>query len=268
MNLVTTGPKVLIVEDEILIADRIERYLRRDGDYVVSGPAVDVPEARTAFETEAPDLVLLDIRLAGPETGIDFAHWLRDRSPTTPVVYLTSQFDEGYLTRAKATFPAGYLTKPIQAPTLLATVAVALHRSAETQNSSPADGAATGTPAATPAGADAHPRATLTINDGTSRRIVDPAAIRYVRADHVYAVYVLADGTTVTQRSSLSEAEALLGGGDFVRVHRGYIVNVARVTAYTTTSVTVDGEDEVPMSRTRRASFEAQLRKRGAGPVA
>ena len=235
-------PKVLVVEDEILIADRIERYLVRGGAYAVVGPAVDVPEARAAFEREAPDLILLDIRLAGPETGVEFAQWLRARSPATPVVYLTSQYDAHYLELAKATLPAGYLTKPIPAPTLLATVAVVLHRASAPAQAPP-------------------PPSEIVLGDGARRQVVPVAEVCFVRADHVYVDYVLADGRTLTQRATLGEAAAALPPADFARAHRSYLVNLACVTAWTATTLTV-GPHELPLSRGRRAGVLARLRDR------
>jgi DNA-binding response OmpR family regulator len=84
--------QILIVEDEILIADTIERYLTRQG-YWVMGSAISCEEAETLYLRQTPDLALLDIRLSGSRTGIDFAHFIRKQARPAPFIYLTSQLD-------------------------------------------------------------------------------------------------------------------------------------------------------------------------------
>lgn len=240
---------VLLVEDEILIADRIARYLERDGAYRVVGPAIDFAEACALFERERPDLALLDIRLAGPDSGIDFARWLRERSPETVVVYLTSQFDDDHVARAKETFPAGYLTKPIQAPTLLTTVAVALHRRRA------------------PAPAPRSTRGQFRLTDlNSATHVLSPARVAFLRADHVYVEYHLTGGAVLTARHALREAFERLPASDFAYVHRSYVVNLAYVTAWTATTVTVDGE-VLPVSRQRRGEVAQRIEATDRGPA-
>lgn len=117
--------RVLIVEDEALIALDLERALRSAGIEVV-GIRDDVPSAREAVHSTAPDLVLLDIHLQGPEDGVVLAHELRDSD--VAVVFLTDFGDDATLRRAGDAHPHGFLVKPVDPRSLAAMVLVALRR--------------------------------------------------------------------------------------------------------------------------------------------
>ena len=232
--------RILVVEDEALIADRIERYLARGG-YEVVGAAADFDEAAEIFRARRPDLVLLDIRLAGARSGVALGHWLRAEAPGTPFVYVTSQFDARWLELACATYPDGYLTKPIREATLLATVGVSLARA--------------GSPDATAA-------ETIVLREGSERWVVPLREIAYVRADHVYVEYHLVRGRILHVRSTLREAAAALPPADFAAVHRSYVVNVAHVGGWGGKWVEVGGA-RLPVSRSRREGLAARLGRRG-----
>ncbi len=120
--------KILIVEDEALIALSIEGRLRNLG-HEVCGIAASGEEALGQAEALKPDLVLMDIRLAGDMDGIETAALIRERL-AIPVVYLTAHADEATLERAKWTDPYGFLLKPFQECDLRIGIDMALHRRA------------------------------------------------------------------------------------------------------------------------------------------
>jgi len=123
-----SNAKILIVEDEKIVAKDIHNCLRRFG-YEVTAIASNGEEAiQKAIETK-PDLALLDIRLHGETDGIVVAERIRDRL-RIPVVYLTAYADEEMLRRAKPTEPFGYLVKPFGERELHSTIEMALHRHA------------------------------------------------------------------------------------------------------------------------------------------
>ena len=102
--------RILVVEDEAIVARDIVRQLERFGHHVVA----DTPRGEEAVELAAqlrPDLVLMDIQLAGWMDGIDAAQAIR-RSSGVPVVFLTAFATEPVLLRAKQASPFGYLVKP------------------------------------------------------------------------------------------------------------------------------------------------------------
>jgi CheY-like chemotaxis protein len=107
-----TQTRILIVEDERVVARDIETRLARLG-YAVAGVTRSGAEAvRLAVELR-PDLVLMDIRLKGPMDGVDAAREIRVRC-AVPVVYLTAYADEETLSRARVTGPFGYVLKPFE----------------------------------------------------------------------------------------------------------------------------------------------------------
>jgi PAS domain S-box-containing protein len=119
-------PKILIVEDEGVVAADIEQCLHKLGYRVVASAATAVSAIRKAVENE-PDLVLMDIRLKGPVDGVDAAAELHERLGI-PVVFLTAYADAEILERAKRTSPAGYILKPFDERSLRSAVEIALHK--------------------------------------------------------------------------------------------------------------------------------------------
>ncbi len=119
-------PRVLIVDDEIIIARELETRLRSLG-YEVVGLASSGGEAvRVASETK-PDLILMDIVLKGEMDGIDAAGEIR-RLCHAPVIYLTAHTDRRTLERAKVTEPFGYIVKPFSERELEANIEMALYK--------------------------------------------------------------------------------------------------------------------------------------------
>jgi signal transduction histidine kinase/AmiR/NasT family two-component response regulator len=118
--------RILVVEDERIVALDLVRTLE-DLGYAVVG-SVATGEAAIARVTEtAPDIVLMDIRLAGALDGIGAADWIR-KNRGVPVIFLTAHADDETLRRAKQTAPSGYLTKPFRATDLRCAIEIALHK--------------------------------------------------------------------------------------------------------------------------------------------
>jgi PAS domain S-box-containing protein len=120
------SPRILIVEDERIVANDIQQTLTELG-YQVSAVASSADEALERARESTPDLVLMDIRIQGPVDGIAAAALLRDRYGV-PIVYLTAHADQATIERAKRTEPLGYLMKPVQPAELRSTVELSLHR--------------------------------------------------------------------------------------------------------------------------------------------
>jgi signal transduction histidine kinase len=121
-----TQNKVLIVEDERIVALDLQYQLRRLG-YTVSDVASSGEEALRRTEKTRPDVVLMDIRLGGTLDGVETAEILRDQFDV-PVVFLTAYADDRTLQRAKASEPFGYLLKPFEERELQIAIELALYR--------------------------------------------------------------------------------------------------------------------------------------------
>ena len=117
--------RLLVVEDEIITARDLQDSLEELG-YDVPDIASCGGEALELAESLRPDLVLMDINLgAASRDGVEVAEELRERHGL-PVIYLTAYADAATLSRAAATAPLGYLTKPFERRELHATIQMAL----------------------------------------------------------------------------------------------------------------------------------------------
>ena len=121
-----TPARILIVEDERIVAGDIRARLRRLG-YTVLETIPTGAEAIRRAEELRPDLILMDIRLEGPMDGIQAAETIRSHLDV-PVVYLSAYADRLTVERAKVTEPFGYLLKPFEDTELHSTIEVALYK--------------------------------------------------------------------------------------------------------------------------------------------
>jgi len=118
--------RILIVEDEIVIAMDIQQILEKMG-YVVVDMALTGEKAIEIIETTYPDLVLMDIKLEGSMDGIETAQKINKRFDI-PVIYLTAYSDDQTIERAKITEPFGYILKPLQKNELHSAIDIALYK--------------------------------------------------------------------------------------------------------------------------------------------
>jgi diguanylate cyclase (GGDEF)-like protein/PAS domain S-box-containing protein len=118
--------KILVVEDESIVAEDIKGVLEEFG-YKVVGIADSGEKAIAKIAENKPHLVLMDIRLKGTMDGIQTAEQVW-RNYQIPIVYLTANADVHTLQRAKATEPFGYIIKPFQEKELQTAVEIALKR--------------------------------------------------------------------------------------------------------------------------------------------
>lgn len=118
--------KILIVEDELLIAQNVSRKLKKMGYHIVDIVSSGEVAVQTAVDKK-PDLVLMDIVIQGAMDGIEAAAKIRELCDI-PIIYLTAYADEKTLERAKLTDPLGYILKPFKDRELRVTVELALSR--------------------------------------------------------------------------------------------------------------------------------------------
>jgi two-component system sensor histidine kinase/response regulator len=119
-------PSLLIVEDEAIVATDLAMRLTQLG-YAVVGTAANGEDALAMAAQVRPELVLMDIRLAGSMDGIETAKELRSRL-RLPVVFLTAYADSATLQHAKVAEPYGYIHKPFDLIDLQATLEMALYK--------------------------------------------------------------------------------------------------------------------------------------------
>ncbi|MCY7382173.1 MAG: response regulator [Microcoleus sp. CAN_BIN18] len=118
--------KILVVEDEIIVAEDIGFRLKKLG-YIVTATVASGEEAIEKVTENQPDLVLMDIVLKGDMDGVTAAEKIRSKVDI-PTVFLTAYADDKTLQRAKLTNPFGYIIKPFQQNDLRVAIEIALHR--------------------------------------------------------------------------------------------------------------------------------------------
>jgi signal transduction histidine kinase len=119
-------PRILVVEDERIVALDIAATLNQLG-YAVAASVGSGPAAVKEAVRLRPNLVLMDIRLAGDMDGVQAAEAIQSEIDV-PIIYLTAHSDDPTLARAKKTCPAGYVVKPFRAADLHCAIELALHK--------------------------------------------------------------------------------------------------------------------------------------------
>jgi AmiR/NasT family two-component response regulator len=118
--------KVLVVEDEIIVAKHIEDSLTSLG-YSVPGLASSGGDAVELARVFRPDVVMMDIMLEGEIDGIRAAEIIRKRY-NIPIIFLTAYSNEKTIHRAKTVKPYGYILKPFEETDLFTSIEIAIHK--------------------------------------------------------------------------------------------------------------------------------------------
>ncbi|MFZ2054929.1 MAG: response regulator [Candidatus Aminicenantales bacterium] len=120
------GWRILVVEDEAIIAMDIQNILKKIG-YSSAEVVHSGEESIQKVASGHPHLVLMDIKLKGSLDGIEAAHQIFHQY-NVPVVYITAYGDENTLKRANGTARFGYITKPFEENELEMTIQGALQK--------------------------------------------------------------------------------------------------------------------------------------------
>jgi len=240
--------RVLAVEDDPVQALAMQLIMRSLG-YELVGTAPTADEALLRFREEQPDVVLLDINLAGQRDGIELAHELVRLRPV-PLIFLTAYPDQETFARARRVGPFAFMGKPYNGPLLGHTIELALQHFA-TALGLPPD--ATG---------DALPDGAVLLGGVFVREGRRLLKVRFqellaVEADNSY-LHLHTGSRKYTVRSSLRELEEKLPAGQFVRTHRSCLVQVAHIDAYDCHSVRIGGQSW-PLGRVYREEVLARL---------
>lgn len=120
-------PRILIVEDEMLVVLDLTRILEKFG-YIVLEPCSSGERVIKEISAAKPDLVLLDICIQGDYDGIELAKRMK-KICDIPFIYITALNDVETFERAKITGPYGFITKPFEEHVLFSAVETALYKS-------------------------------------------------------------------------------------------------------------------------------------------
>lgn len=231
--------KVLIVEDSGLIAEDIASRLRNHNMDVI-GIHARGEDAIESLDEAVPDLIIMDIQLAGAMDGISVAQVINENF-SIPIIYLSDHVDKTLIERAKQTFPASYLQKPFNEGELVRVLEIAFTNWQERK--------------------ERHRnilRNHIFIKDGSSYIKLAYNDIIYLQADRAYCS-IVTEQKTFIQSNNMSYVLGQLNHRDFVQVHRSYAVNASKITELEGNIIRL-GEHTVEMSKGMRDDLIGKLK--------
>jgi DNA-binding LytR/AlgR family response regulator len=239
---------ILIVEDELLIAEDLKELLAEEG-YTSVYKARNYAQATAVLAEKAIDLALIDIQLGDhDEAGISVAHHINQMAPM-PFIYLTSYSDINTIEAVQKTRPWAFLLKPYSKEQLLASIKIAYTNF----KAIPVPQVSIAAPVNTYVNEDTFTEEPLIVNehllikDATQFVKVALKDIYWFESDRNY-VKVKTQHKVYLLRISLKELEFSLPKKMFLRCYKQYIVNVASITTFSSKSIFIDG-NEIPISR-------------------
>jgi DNA-binding LytR/AlgR family response regulator len=239
--------KILIVEDELIIAEDIRMQLIKLG-YQVTGIAKSYDSAMELLEEDPPELMLVDIVLKGERDGIELAQIVK-KNYDLPVVFLTSHTDRHTVEKAKKVNPEGYLLKPFQKEDLYTSIEIALsnfiERASHTETSKGFENEQS----------QVFKNSIFVKKDHLLIKIRFEE-LKWLKAERNY-IELHCDEKMHLTRSTLRELLEKLPSDQFIQVHRSFAVNLEHISAIEYSALFI-GKNEIPIGR----SFIDSIKKR------
>lgn len=226
----------LIVEDEPLAAEVLEDYIKQVPFLELKGTCTDAIFAMEFLQKEKIDLLFLDIHLPKLK-GLDFVRTLKN----PPSIIITSAYHE-YALQGYELNVVDYLLKPIEFSRFL--MAVNKLRQTTTVN---ANHTSTGT----------IERPFMFFNVSKKRVKIYLDEVLYIESLKEYIRIFTRDKNILT-KYQLGQIEELLAKGDFLRVHRSFIVARTKIDAYTATDIEINGK-QIPIGRSYKELVQSVL---------
>uniref|UniRef100_UPI00404B05FB LytR/AlgR family response regulator transcription factor n=1 Tax=Flavobacterium sp. TaxID=239 RepID=UPI00404B05FB len=209
-------PKILIVEDEVLIAEFVMELLQEE-NFTEVIMAHDEEETLLYMNTFLPDIILMDINLNGQNSGIELA---KMKNENAALIYLTGQNDSTLVNKALESNPVSYLTKPVKKIDLIAAVKLI---------------------------AQQQQLKYITIKDGYNLIKIPLDEILFAKSERNYIDIQLVH-TKISIRRSLETLLKEIQSDHFLRIHRSYVVNTTKISKKKSSTVIIN-EFEIPYSR-------------------
>lgn len=232
--------KILIVEDEMLIAAKISTLLTELG-YEVTGILARAEDALAHVAENAPDIALLDIHLKGKMDGIELAQALQ-KERELPIIFLTANADDATFNRAKMTKPYAFISKPFKKLDLQRAIELTISRMADNQ--------------AVVIEETHSDEAPFILSDRIFVRHKDSMVkifledIFYIEADRNYC-RIFTRNKEYLLAITLKIMEEKLPTQHFIRVHRSFIVNLAQIDEVAESHVII-ARKAIPLSKSLR----------------
>ncbi|NLR92096.1 LytR/AlgR family response regulator transcription factor [Flammeovirga agarivorans] len=225
---------ILIVEDEILLAQDLQIRLQKSGKYKTH-TADSFDEAIKVLLTTKIDFLIIDITLKGDKSGIDLAKKVNEKLKL-PFLFLTSHADQVTFEQAKVVCPSAYLLKPFNDREISMSIDLALsnfNQQTLEEDSEPNEEAV---------------QEYLFLKKDNAFQKVMVEDIIYLEAQSNYTYF-----HTKTEKFMyaivLKKIIEKLPQDQFIRVHRSFVVNKKCITGFSNNAVTLDEHYEVPVSK-------------------
>lgn len=248
----TAKVRILVVEDEMIIAAKIAMFLEELG-YEVAAILPRAEDALAHVETTPPDLALVDVQLLGEMDGVELATVLR-ASHQLPVIFLTANTDDATFERAKTAQPYAFLQKPFRKTELRRALALALQRM-ENGAETPAEPTAETPDSPGDESYILHDRIFVRYQDKMVKLMFDD--ILHIAADRSYC-RIVTTGKEYLLSVPMKRLEDKLPVSVFQRIHRSHIINMLRVEEVSDGIVRVAGES-LPLSPALKGEFMKRL---------
>lgn len=221
--------KILIVEDEVLVAEDIAGDLEADG-FEVTGIAISGSEALQAIDKNPPHIVLMDINIKGDIDGIDTAKAINQKFPT-PIIYVTSNTSSQFVSRAIKTGPHAIISKPYNYRDLVMAIELALnkHNKIVIENEKKNINLDS-----------------IFVKHGDYHKRVLLESVLFIEADGSYCkVYTKENNYTFS--FNLNHFQKQISCPQLMRVHRSYIVNLSNIEGIDKSTLLID-DKIIPVS--------------------
>ncbi|MCM4171652.1 DNA-binding response regulator [Arenibacter sp. TNZ] len=234
--------RILIVEDNVIIADDMQSMLEEIGYEIVDNVIV-YEQAVEVLKNKEVDLVLIDIILASDKTGIDLGKHIRENY-NIPFIFVTSNSDRATVENAKTVKPNGYLVKPFEQQDLYTSIEIALSNFISVKN----NGAGVSQEEE-----DDRLMSNKVLKDSIFVKKqhlyyrIQFGDIQFIKADNVYLEVNTVDKKFLV-RSPLKDYLEKLPQQKFYRAHKSYIVNVDHIDAINSKDILINNT-LIPISK-------------------
>ncbi|MCM4163071.1 MULTISPECIES: LytTR family DNA-binding domain-containing protein [unclassified Arenibacter] len=235
--------RILIVEDNVIIADDMQSMLEEIGYEIVDNVIV-YEQAVEVLKNKEVDLVLIDIILASDKTGIDLGKHIRENY-NIPFIFVTSNSDRATVENAKTVKPNGYLVKPFEQQDLYTSIEIALSNFTSVKN--------TGASSESQEEEDDRLMSNKVLKDSIFVKKqhlyyrIQFGDIQFIKADNVYLEVNTVDKKFLV-RSPLKDYLEKLPQHKFYRAHKSYIVNVDHIDAINSKDILINNT-LIPISK-------------------
>ena len=223
--------KILIVEDEAVIAEHLKMLLENNGIDQIE-LAYSKESALKAFKNYNPDLIFLDIHMENEMDGIELANHINEHYHI-PFIFVTAHSDNSIIKKATQTKPAAYITKPFKNADIIAAINIAINNSQK-------------------------PEKSFSFKDGYDEIFIKNEEILFVKSEKNYIDLVCLN-RKYTLRNSLDWFLQNNLSDDFMRIHRSFIVNINHIKKLSSSNVEISNFS-VPISRKFLEELRAKLK--------